>query len=101
MATPEGTVDFWLGRGQGEWWRDNTEYHFPEIHAQGIHVAAVKHPDCTIELAFSGPSDDPLIFRHRVPPCTPRGLMVAITWSPKEIVLYLNGQPVETRPAKP
>ncbi len=97
MARPEGTVSFWLGRDQGDWWTDDKGYNFPEIHAEGVHVAATKHPDGTIELALARPSHDVLVFRHPVPTCGPRGLMVAITWTPKETILYLNGQAIETR----
>jgi len=99
MARPEGTVSFWLGRDQGDWWSDDKGYSFPEIHAEGVRVAATKHPDGTIELAFTQPTHDVLVFRHPVPPCGPRGLMVAITWTPKDIILYLNGEAIETRPA--
>lgn len=100
MATPEGTVTFWLGRNQGDWWSNDKAYKFPEVHAEGIHVVAAKHPDRTIELTLAGPSDDSLVFRHPVPTCGARGLMVAITWTPNEIALYLNAELVETRPAK-
>ena len=95
---PEGTVSFWLGPNQSHIWADGKGHGFPPFRQHGITAAATKHPDRTIELTFVLPSGSAFSFRHSIPECGTEGLMVALTWTPSEATLYLNGRPVETRP---
>jgi hypothetical protein len=93
----EGTFMFWL-KHEHKYWTTNTEgYDFGSIKKLGLSANAVKHPDKTIELKFSGPFGQ-LNFRRPIPKCDERGLQVAITWKDSEVLLYLNGQLVDTVP---
>ena len=96
MSTPnEGTLMFWLKHEHKDWSTNSEGYDFGSIEKPGISAKAVKHPDKTIELNFSGPFGQ-LSFRPPVPKCDERGLQVAITWKGPEVKLYLNGQLVDT-----
>ena len=98
MVTPEGTVTFWLKHEHADWWSNDKGYSFGPMKMHGIELSATKHPDRTIDLNIAGPSNHKFTFSHDVPGCTPKGLMIALTWTPAEVRLYLNGDPIETRP---
>jgi hypothetical protein len=97
MTTPEGTITFWLKHQHPDWPSNSNGYYFGPFSHEDLSVKAVKHPDKTLELFVSGPSGRSFEFKHPVPECPPKGLMVVITWTPKEMKLYLNTKLTETR----
>ena len=97
MSTPEGTIDFWLKHQHPDWATNGSGYKFGPFSHEDLSVKATKHPDKTLELQVFGPAQRSFTFKHPMPTCPPKGLYVAITWSASEVILYMNGKPVETR----
>jgi hypothetical protein len=92
----KGTIRFWLQRRHPNWTGDQRNHDFGTKHPQGLLLQAVKHADGTIEIVLDGLDSRPLRLREPIPRCDVRGLHVGITWTPTEVVLYLNGKPRQT-----
>ena len=98
MPTEEGTVTFWLQHPHSDWTTNSSEYNFPTFRAQGVEVNARKQGDGTLSVNFSHSNAGTFEFRHPAPTDDPKGVHVAITWTPQKVILYLNGQVAETVP---
>jgi Concanavalin A-like lectin/glucanases superfamily len=99
MLKDTGTITFWLRHEHADWATNDSGYKFGVIKKDGIEASAVKNPDRTISVSLAGPFDQRFNFQTAIPPCEERGLFVALTWDNKEVKLYLNGQPIETKQA--
>jgi hypothetical protein len=93
-GTPEGTIEFWAKHDHPEWFSNSQGYNFPTIKSGSIEVASAKNPDRTIRVSVNGLPAGPLEFIHPIPECGPKGLFVVVTWTPKRVTLFLNGNEV-------
>lgn len=100
----EGTITVWCEHEHKDWLRNQDKYTFPQQAVPGGGtLQVVKHGDGTIETALSQVAATNITFRVKqslVPPSDrqrPHDLFVAVTWTPSEVKLYLNGNHVETR----
>jgi hypothetical protein len=89
----EGTITGWLRHPDADWSTNDKHYDFEPINADQISVIAYKTADHRISLTISGPLGRTFTFNEPAVPANERGLFLAITWSPKELLLYLNGKP--------
>lgn len=88
-----GTVSFWLGHRDPDWFSNRKAYRFPPKIISGLSIVAQKNSDCTITLVIRHLRPDRLVeFTEPIPPCGRRGLLVAFSWEPTQINLYLNGK---------
>ncbi len=98
MPTEEGTIAFLLEHTHSNWTTNSSEYNFPTFSAEGVKVNASKQGDGILSVKFSHSNAGVFEFRHPAPTDNPRGVHVAVTWTPQEVILYLNGQVAETVP---
>ena len=95
MATPEGSIEFWAKHDDADWFSNDKGYTFPKVVFPGVSVESVKNPDRTFVVTLSGLPHGTVNFTHPVPASDSRGLFVGITWTPKRVILYLNGREVD------
>jgi len=89
----EGTVTFWLRHADSDWSTNDKHYDFGDMNAGGHSVIVYKTTDRRISLTISGPLGRTFALNEPLTPGNERGVFVALTWSPKEVILYLNGNP--------
>lgn len=89
----EGSLAFRLRHADRDWATNDKEYRFPTFKVEGITAWAHKKPDRTIEFHVLGPFGRELVFDGRVPRVNEQGLHVVITWSAREVRLYLDAKP--------
>ena len=97
MASAEGTISFWLEHAHLDWMTNSSGYNFGSVQGEGVEASAKKDGEGILSLHFQS-STGTFDFRHAVPTDNQRGVHVAVTWSPQEVKLYLNGRMVETVP---
>jgi hypothetical protein len=88
----EGTITAWLRHPDRDWSTNNKHYEFGIVNANEHSIIAYKTADCRLSLTISGPLGRTFTFNEATIPADERGLMIAVTWSPVEILLYLNGK---------
>ncbi len=101
----EGTIAVCCEHEHKDWLRNQQRYTFPpQAVPNGGTFQVVKHGDGTIEAALSQVAATNITFRVNqslVPPSNrpdrPHDLFVAVTWTPSQVRLYLNGHQMETR----
>jgi hypothetical protein len=91
----EGTITFWAKPNTPNGLTDASVVQFPPITSQHTRVDATKKANGTIVITLSGPHQQTFKFVQAIPPCTPRGLFVALTWDARQVALYLNGVEVQ------
>ena len=94
--SPEGTVMFVVNHPHPDWRTNSHGYSFGTIRKGSLSVTSQKHPDGTMGLTIAGLTKRTLIVRRAIPAFDQPGVMVGITWDASEIVVYLNGQEVDT-----
>ena len=92
-----GSITFWMTFLHSDWATNDKGYKFPEKRSGPIVINASKEPDGTVRIEIDGPFNKTFQFMAQIPECGEKGLFVAITWEKKEVLLYLNGQHVETK----
>ncbi|MEK6371214.1 MAG: hypothetical protein AABO58_00825 [Acidobacteriota bacterium] len=105
MPQSEGTIMFFAKPaepGAQNWFADAEEYKFPPAAAGGITVEALKRKNGTVAVTVTGlpgvtSPDGRLHFLHEMPRCDTRGLHVVVTWTRKDVILYLNAVEVARR----
>jgi hypothetical protein len=101
----EGTIAVCCEHEHKDWLRNQDKYTFSQQAVpDGGTFQVVKHGDGTIEAALSQVAATNITFRVKrslVPPSNrpdrPHDLFVAVTWTPSQVRLYLNGHQMETR----
>jgi hypothetical protein len=89
----EGTITGWLRHPDGDWSTNEKHYDFDPINSKELSLIAYKTADRRISITVSGPLGRIFTFNEPTVPANEKGLMLAVTWSPKELLLYLNGKP--------
>ncbi len=91
----QGTVAFKIHHDNPQWSFDDAEYRF-EFHEHGVDILVTKRPDKTLSVETGG---HPGLqqFHQPVPKGIDPDVHLVLTWTPKEVKLYLNGVPVETK----
>jgi hypothetical protein len=92
----EGTITRWLRHPDGDWSTNEKHYDFDPINANELSLIAYKTADRRISITISGPLGRTFTFNEPIVPAGEKGLMLAITWSLKELLLSLNGKPAAT-----
>jgi hypothetical protein len=92
----EGTIPGWLRHPDGDWSTNEKHYDFDPINVKELSLIAYKTADRRISITISGPQGRTFTFNEPTVPADEKGLILAITWSPKELLLYLNGKPKAT-----
>ena len=88
----EGSISFRVRHQDADWATNSKPYEFPPLEAGKISALVVKHPTRRIEIRLVGALGSEMVFDGMLPPVRPEGLSVTITWSPKEVRLYLDGR---------
>ena len=89
----DGTIVVWLRHPDRDWSANNKHYDFGVINANDHSIIAYKTANGRISLTVSGPLGRTFTLNEPSVPADERGVSVAITWTPKELLLYLNGKP--------
>lgn len=89
----QGSLAFRLRHADRDWATNGREYNFPAFKVESITAWAKKKADRTIEFHVAGPFASELVFEGKVPSVDEKGLHVVITWSEKEVRLYLDAKP--------
>jgi len=92
----KGSIIFWLNDANRDWATSADTYVFPPVSKGGITVNCVKRPNKTIDITIDGPFNKKYVFNAKIPPCTPKGLMVGIVWEKPTVILRLNAQTAQT-----
>ena len=92
----EGSANFWVNHPHADWSTNTNTYIFQPISQGGITINSKKLPDKSIEVTIEGPFGKSYSFNAPIPPCTPKGLMITITWKRPEVALSLNGRRAKT-----
>src|SRR5262249_7324749 len=88
----EGTITFWIRHPDPDWSTNDKHYEFGTINANEHSVIAYKTTGRRISLTISGPLGRTFALNEPLTPGNERGVFVCLTWSPKEVILYLNGK---------
>ena len=88
----EGSIAFRLRHADKDWATNDKPYKFNTAEVGNIRAWAMKRPDRTVEFHVTGPLDSEIVLDGKLPPVGEQGLHVVITWSEKEIQLYLNAK---------
>jgi hypothetical protein len=100
----EGSIAFRLRHNDPDWATNDKTYRFNTIETGPVRAWAMKKGDGTVEFHVSGPLKSEIVLEGRMPQLTTSDLHVVITWSQKQVQLYLNAVPhgvVLLPPAKP
>jgi len=89
----EGSIAFRLRHADRDWATNDKPYRFNTVEVGDIRAWALKRPDRTVEFHVSGPLKSEIVLEGKMPPISEQGLHVVITWSEKEVQLYLDARP--------
>ena len=89
----EGSIAFRMRHADADWATNDKPYRFNAVEIGTIRAWAMKRPDQTVEFHVVGPLKSEIVLEGKMPPINEHGLHVVITWSEKEIQLYLNARP--------
>ncbi|MBE3064598.1 MAG: hypothetical protein IMZ69_06230 [Spirochaetes bacterium] len=96
ISLEEGTVAFLVGDETGRWRDEGVECRFPPFEAGVLRLLVTKHPDGFVELQGFGLMEREFGCRAQMPTPMTNSLMIAVTWSQREIKIYLNGTLADT-----
>lgn len=94
----EGSIAFRLHHADPDWSTNDKAYRFTTVEVGDIRAWAMKRADRTVEFHVSGPLHKEVVLDGRMPPVGEEGLHVVVTWSAKDINLYLNARPAAVIP---
>ena len=89
----EGSIAFTLRHADRDWATNDKPYRFNTAEMGTVRAWAIKKPDQTVEFHLSGPLKSEIVLDGKLPPVGEQGLHVVITWSEKEVRLYLDARP--------
>lgn len=88
----EGTLFFVLNVKEKIWAQRGNHVAFPTHKYGKIQLEATKNASNFLTIKLTGLSKSVLTFKRRLPAIGANGLAVAITWTEREVNLYLNGR---------
>ena len=94
MPTKEGSLVFRVVPDHADWATGPDARRFPPVQRGGVTAVVGKSATGIIEVKVSGLRDEPLLFEGNAVDYAGPLIHVVITWSPREVNLYLQGQPV-------
>ena len=94
MPTQKGSLAFQVIPDHDDWATRPKTYRFPKCKSGGVTVAVVKHLVGTIDVEVTGLRHEPLRFQGNSADYAAPRLQVVVTWTPNEVRLLLQGQPV-------
>ena len=94
----EGTISFRIRHEDKDWATNSKPYEFPLVQTGPISAMVVKHPTKRIEIRICGALGAELVFDGTIPAVKEEGLTVTVSWSPKEVRLYFDGQLYKSAP---
>ena len=97
----EGSIAFRMRHPDADWATNDKAYRFNAVEVGTIRAWAAKRPDRTVEFHVVGPFKSEIVLEGRMPNVDEQGLHVVITWSEKQIQLYLNAIPHGIVPLPP
>jgi hypothetical protein len=89
----EGSIAFWMRHPDADWATNDQSYRFNPVEIGPVRAWALKRPDKMVEFHVSGPLKREIVLEGKMPPVDASGLHVVITWSEKQVQLYLNAKP--------
>jgi hypothetical protein len=89
----EGSIAFRLHHTDPDWATNDKPYRFNTIETGPVRAWAMKKGDRTVEFHVSGPLKSEIVLEGKMPQVDASGLHVVITWSQKQVQLYLNAVP--------
>ena len=97
----EGSIAFRLKHPDKDWATNDQGYRFNPVQIGDVTTWAFKHPDKRVEFRVRGPLKSEITLEGQLPPVGEQGLHVVITWTQKQVQLYLDARPhsVVTVPA--
>ena len=97
----EGSIAFRMRHKDADWSTNDQPYRFNPVEIGKIRAWAMKRPDRKVEFHVVGPFRSEITLEGNMPPVNEHGLHVVITWTDKEVQLYLNAQPAGRIPIQP
>lgn len=88
----EGSLFFVLNVRDKGWEQRGNHVTFPSHKYGKIHLEATKTAGNFLTIKLTGLSEGSLNFKRRLPTIGANGLSVVITWTEREVNLYLNGK---------
>ena len=89
----EGSIAFRMRHADPDWATNDQPYRFNPVEIGTVRAWAIKKADRTVEFHLIGPLKSEIMLEGKMPPVDAFGLHVVITWSEKEVHLYLNARP--------
>jgi hypothetical protein len=89
----EGSIAFRMRHPDADWATNDKPYQFNPVDIGPVRAWAAKRPDGTVEFRLIGPLKSEIVLEGKMPPVNEHGLHVVITWSQKEVQVYLNARP--------
>ena len=89
----EGSIAFRLKHPDKDWATNDQGYRFNPVQVGDVTAWAFKHPGGKVEFRLRGPLKSEMTLEGAMPPVGEEGLHVVITWSQKDVQLYLNAVP--------
>jgi hypothetical protein len=89
----EGSIAFRLRHPDKDWSTNDKPYRFNTVEIGPIRAWAMKNPDRSVEFHVSGPLNSEITLNGQLQAVGERGVHVVITWSEKEVQLYLDARP--------
>jgi hypothetical protein len=89
----EGSIAFRLKHPDKDWATNDQGYGFNPVQIGAVTAWAYKHPDRKVEFRLRGALNSEITLQGDLPPVREHGLHVVITWSEKQVQLYLDARP--------
>ena len=94
----QGTIAFTVSHAHADWPFDASAYNFGATPASqdGVFVTVCKHSDGSLQIIAMDGTTANATFRVPIPLLNPLGLRIVVTWNDGSVILYLQGQFVQT-----
>ena len=89
----EGSIAFRMRHTDADWATNDKPYPFKPVDIGPVRAWALKRADGMVEFRLIGPLQSEIVLEGKMPPVNEHGLHVVITWSKKEVQVYLNARP--------
>ena len=88
----EGSITFWLRNPDTDWCINTKHYDFGTSTINGHSITSYKTADKRISFTISGPLGRTFTFNEPLIPGNNKDVFVCLTWTPAEILFYLNAK---------
>jgi len=93
MIEKEGTVSFWIKPEKNpNAFTEGNNFRWIEFNLHGEHVAIVSEGKTLQAIMNHGTDKELMIFSHLINLDLSKKHMIALTWSPDYLTLYLDGK---------